>query len=72
MAEVFESMFPRNKECRSIIEGCISNCRRLVGTPAGAARRGRCLHRPHEAKQCDNLKCTHAVIYVMQSGNALP
>ena len=23
----------------------------------GAARRGRCLHRPHEAKQCDNLEC---------------
>ena len=40
MAEVFESMFPRNKECRSIIEGCISNCRRLVGTPAGAAAVG--------------------------------
>ena len=24
---------------------------------AGAVRRGRCLHRPHEAKQCDNLEC---------------
>ncbi|HTN08810.1 glycoside hydrolase family 36 protein [Agriterribacter sp.] len=40
------------------INGCIPNCRRLVETPAGAARRGRCLHRPHEAKQCDNLECT--------------
>jgi len=24
----------------------ISNCRRLVGTPTGATRRGRCPHRP--------------------------
>src|SRR5665213_1902096 len=38
--------------------GCIPNCRRLVETPTGAFRRGRCLHRPHEATQSDNLECT--------------
>jgi len=36
----------------------ISNCRGLVETPAGAARRGRCPHRPQSAEPCDNLKCT--------------
>jgi hypothetical protein len=42
--------------------GCISNFRRLVGTPTGAARRGRCPHRPQAARQCENLKCTHSNI----------
>jgi len=28
-------------------------------TPTGAFRRGRCLHRPREATQSDNLECTH-------------
>jgi hypothetical protein len=37
-----------------------SNCRRFVGTPSGAACRGRCRHRPHEATRCDNLKYTRA------------
>ena len=53
------------KQFFRIFLGCISNCRRLAGTPAGAACRGRCLpdrqaglHRPHEATQPASLKCT--------------
>jgi len=41
-----------------IFKGCIPNCRRLVETPTGAARRGRCPHRPQSARTCDNLECT--------------
>jgi len=29
--------------------GHISNCRRLIETPTGAAHRGRCLHQPQSA-----------------------
>ena len=39
---------------------------RLVETPTGAARRGRCLHRPQAARQCDNLKCTPLALSSIQ------
>lgn len=38
--------------------GAFQIFRRLVGTPTGAARRGRCPRRPQAVRQYKNFKCT--------------
>jgi formylglycine-generating enzyme required for sulfatase activity len=47
------------KSIKDVLVFILANTfRRLVGTPTGAARRGRCPHRPKAPWQCENLKCT--------------
>ena len=49
------------------IAGCIPNCCRLVGTPTGVLRRGRCPHRLQSALPYYNLEWTKIVFLILLS-----
>ncbi len=61
-----EDSQPQYKQKNIGEKGCIQNCRRLVGTPTGAVRRGRCPHQPPSDRPCENLGCTRGEKYLIK------